>query len=190
MEASSNEERFLFFKFKNCVLEYDYEDDEEGAELEGERRRQNLLQVLHNSDYREVIMKCINSDDLFKAFIRAAASNHSDVLRAFLDLGINPNVTDRQGTTALMWASRDGHEESTRLLLDYNTNVDIQNDNGWTALMYSSCCGRNKIVELLLSHDVDILPRDHNGESAFDLFCDEEIKEMIQNHVSTSYVLK
>ena len=83
-----------------------------------------------------------------------------------------------------------GSEESFRLLSHHNSNVDIQGYNGWTALMYASANGYKNRVQLLLNHNADIHVTRNDGKTALDLAQTREIKEMIRNHVNTSYILK
>ena len=96
-------------------------------------------------------------DHLSNAFANAGGFNHLDILQVFLDHGMNVDIKNQNGATALMWSSINGRQEIVQLLLDHNSNVDLKNIHGKTAL---------------------------------DLARTQEIKEMIQNHVNTSYVLK
>ena len=156
-----------------------------------EEQCQALLQVLQNNDCRKIISKCVDGCQLSNAFVWAGYHNHFDILQTFLDQGMNVDIKNEFENTALIVASTRDHEESFRLLSHHSANVDIQGYNGWTALMYASINRDKEIVELLLDHNPDIdLKRYHDLKTAFDLASSEEIKEMIRNHVNTSYVLK
>jgi ankyrin repeat protein len=82
------------------------------------------------------------------------------------------------------------------LLNNDNDDDNVRNrkgqytNDGSTALMFSSNLGHKEVVELLLNHGVDIDLKSKHGKTALDLANGEEIKEMFQNHVNTSYVLK
>jgi ankyrin repeat protein len=56
--------------------------------------------------------------------------------------------------------------------------------------MLASQNGRKDIVQLLLNHGADIDLKDYEGDTALDWAKKKEIKEMLLNHVNTSYVLK
>ena len=157
---------------------------------ESQETRQNLSLVLRNNDRFEIIAKCVDGDKISSAFVFAGDENHVEILQAFLDHGINVDVKDQISNTALIEASAYGHEESVRLLLNHNANPDIQNKSGWTALMHACWYENNGIVQLLLDHNADIDLKNSKGKTALDLAQTEQIKEMIQNHVNTSYVLK
>ena len=148
------------------------------------------LQILQNNDCREVIAKCVDGNNLSNAFVRAGVSNHPDILEAFLDQGMNVDIKDRRGFTALIYASDNGYLESIRLLLQHNANSDVQSKLGLTALMYASRRSHKEIVQLLLDHNAEKDLKNRNGQTALELAKTQEIKEMIQNHVNTSYILK
>ena len=150
MELSTlNEEELLSEKLQKVFVEY--------CETDGnEESREALLQFLQNNDCREIISKCVDGDFVSDAFVWAGYRD-PDILQTFLDQGMNVDVKDRNGNTALMWASTGGHKQIVQLLLNHNADIDLKN---------------------------------RFAESALDLTDDEEIKEMIQNHVNTSYVLK
>ena len=177
---------FLMFKefnLENIATEYIHNPY-------NEQKQQNLLQVLRNNDYREVIANAINNSYLLIAFVRAGQRNDFNILQALLNLGMNVDVKNEYGRTALTLACMNGFEHLARLLLSYHANPNVQNNDSWTALMWASSYGFKDIVQLLLDHDADVTLRDNDGRTASDLSENKEIQEMIQNHVNTSYVLK
>ena len=183
MGLLSSKEKLLSDKLEKLAVEYIYSN----GEVE---KRQNVLQILQDNDCRELIGKCVDGDKFANASTYASYRNHVDLLQAFLEYGINVDVKDRNGFTALIYACGNGHKEIVRLLLNYNTNPDLRNKHGWTALMSASYQGHKEIVQLLLDHNADIDLKNNNGKTALDLARNQEIEEMIQNHVSTTYVLK
>jgi len=185
MESSTlNEENLLLDWLEKAVVKY-CDSPKDGQE--------NLLQVLRNNDCHGVIVKCADGNRLSNVFIFAGWQNYPDILQAFLDHGMNADVKNQNGDTALLQASVCGHSESVQILLARNANVDIQNKNGWTALMLACDYRHKEIVQLLLNYNANSDIRNNNGKTALDLARTQEIKEMIQNHVNyvnTSYVLK
>ena len=155
-----------------------------------EKNRQNLLDVFQNNDFREEISKCMEGDDVSDAFVIAGDRNHRDILQAFIDRGMNIDIKNQSGNTALIKASGMGNEKSVRLLLNQNAKADHQTNEKWTALMHASGHGYKEIVKMLLDHNVNIDLKNNEGKTAVNLAWNKEIKEMIQNHVNTSYVLK
>jgi len=182
MESSLtlNKEELLCDQLEKTALEY--------CQTLKETNRQNLLQVLQNNDCHKVVAKCVDGENISNAFVCAGYKNHLDILGAFLDRGMNVDIKNQYGDTALIQATR--NEESVRLLLNQSGNVDIQGDSGRTALMRASYYSCKEIVQLLLDHNADIDLKSNEGKTAFDFARSQEIKEMIRNHVNTSYVLK
>ena len=184
MEISSlNEEEVLRDKLETAVEEYFENPDDV-------KNRKKLLKVLENNECREVISKCVDGDSLSNAFANAGGFNHLDILQAFLDHGMNVDIKDKYGWTALMNACVCGNQELVRLLLNKNANPNAHNSDGWTPLMSTTYYGHREIVQLLLDYNADIDLKDGKGLTALDVAKTQEIKEMIQNHVNTSYVLK
>jgi len=163
--------------------------DEYSRKFWEDETQEKLLQVLQNNDCRKLVSKCVANDNLANAFVCSSRQNHIEILQSFLNKGISVDVKNRDDDTALIRASTTGHKGSVQLLLDHNANTDLQNYYGFTALMCASRYDHKEVVQLLLDHNVDTDLKTINGNTALDL-ATEEIKEMIQNHVNTSYVLK
>lgn len=70
----------------------------------------------------------------------------TELLDFLLDKGAQVNLQDKDGTSALMQASRDGKYDVAKLLLERGALTDLQDKNGTTALMFSS---QNKNLEVL-----------------------------------------
>ena len=84
-------------------------------------------------------------DDLFKA----VKANDVRELRIYLDQGMDPNSTNKEGYSALMEAAREGHVEVVELLLDRKAKVNQQNAVGETAVMLAAFKGHLGTVRLL-----------------------------------------
>ena len=61
-----------------------------------------------------------------------------------------PNVQNKAGWSAIMFASRSGHLQAVDLLLKENADPNVQNLKGWTALIFASLNGDHQVVEILL----------------------------------------
>ena len=105
MELSTlNEEELLFDKLEKAAGEY---YDENGCE----DKREALQQILQNNDFRGMIEKSVCEDSLSTyAFTYAGAWNHTDILQLFIDHGMNIDIKNQFGDTALINASLNGRE--------------------------------------------------------------------------------
>lgn len=95
----------------------------------------------------------------------AASNNHTDVVTAILNTGLDPNARTEDGTTALAAASSAGHVEVARILLDAGAKVETQNDLGFTPLMFAALSGQVEAARLLLTHGASINARNKFGST-------------------------
>jgi len=125
--ASLNEEELLSDQLEKAVVDYN-------KFLSGQEKRQNLLQVLQSNDFLKIITKSVGGNNFANSFVFASCWNHPDILQAFLNQGINIDVKDRNGWTALISASQHGHKQIVQLLLNHNADTDLKNNHGDAAL--------------------------------------------------------
>lgn len=93
-------------------------------------------------------------------FFKAVSAGDTKAVAGFLDLGLDPNTTDRDGHTVLMTAARLGHRELVELLIARKAAVVRRSPKGDTALMFASLKGHVGIAELLLEHGAQV---NHDG---------------------------
>ena len=169
---------------ENCV---DGDHLSKAFVLAGENAHTEIIQIFLDQRMN------IDVKDQFgnTALMKASSNGHEELVRLLLIKGAIPDIQSNSGGwTALIWASIQGHKETVQLLLLQNANPDLQGNDGCTALMCASEWNEIEIVQLLLNHGADINLKNKDGKNALDLAKTEEIKEMIQNHVNTSYILK
>ena len=76
-----------------------------------------------------------NDDGSTSLMICACTGQYSEIVELLISYGADINATDKNGWTALMFASQNGYVESVKILLQYNADVNIQNKDRMTALM-------------------------------------------------------
>ena len=99
------------------------------------------------------------------SLIHAIENNDIDLVRQLLDNGIDINLRDSTGNTALMWASQEGHNEIVELLLIEGADVNNIDLDGDTALMLASQEGHTDIMKLLLNSGADPNIQDFDGDT-------------------------
>jgi ankyrin repeat protein len=104
--------------------------------------------------------------DHISTFLNAADSGDTAKVAESLDEGIDVNVTDPYGQTALMVAADQGHIDTVNFLLQYRASLDLQNKLGGTALMLASFNGYLDIVTELLKAGADVNAKSQNGYTA------------------------
>lgn len=79
------------------------------------------------------------------------------ITKSFIKAGVNVNLQDKEGNTALMLVCQkgqgyDGHQEVLSLLLDAGADPNIKNKNGKTALQIAQEKNSDEFVKLLKKH--------------------------------------
>ena len=94
-------------------------------------------------DYKpDIFVKMVKKGDLY-------------VAKLFLTAGMNPNVKDNKGNTALMYAARAGDITTINFLMDAKANVNERNSGGPTALSWAVSGENIDVVRLLLDRGAD-----------------------------------
>jgi ankyrin repeat protein len=99
----------------------------------------------------------------------------SDIVKAVLDLGADPNGRDEDGWTALLRAAYGEYPTTLRLLLDRGADVNakcncpVSGYGGATALMIAARNGGLEGVKALLAKGAEVNQRDENGSTALAL---------------------
>ena len=113
--------------------------------------------------------------------IEAVKNNDINRVNSILNNGkANINAKDRDGWTALIWASCKGDLEIVKLLVESGADIDAKDNDGWTALMRASWRGYLEIVQYLVEIGADINIKNKDGKTALDLSDTEEIKEVLR----------
>jgi ankyrin repeat protein len=96
----------------------------------------------------------------------AAKSGDTAIVTKGLNRGIEINVTDEYGQTALMLAADQGHVDTAKIILQHGARLNLQNKRGGTALMFASFNGHLEIVTELLKAGADVNIKSKNGATA------------------------
>ncbi len=66
--------------------------------------------------------------------IAPQTSGHDITVKLLLDRGAQIEASNKDGLTALHWASSNGHDATVKLLLDRGAQIEASNKDGLTAL--------------------------------------------------------
>ena len=80
--------------------------------------------------------------------------------------GVDLEVRDKNGATALIIAADAGHTEVVATLLAHGAKIDARDDRGATALISAVGRGRTDVTELLLAAGADPNIQDNDGTTA------------------------
>jgi len=97
----------------------------------------------------------------------AAKRGGIEKVREILEAGVDPNIQNNRGYTALIWASEYGNTDIVKLLLDSGADPNIQRNNGHTPLSIAAEEGYTDIVRELLKAGADPNIKDYfDGRTA------------------------
>ena len=97
-----------------------------------------------------------NSSEVAAIVAAAMRKGNNEVLVALLEAEANPNVTRKDGATALLIAASNGDVEAVKVLLARGANPNHALPNGQTVLMSSVVNGQSKVLDLLVDAGADI----------------------------------
>lgn len=98
-------------------------------------------------------------------FRTVAGEGNIEAVNLFLESGMDPDVADDYGFTALMKATQEGEVECAGALIDAGANVNAKMNDGMTVLMLASREEHGEIVRLLLENDANPSRQDSYGNS-------------------------
>jgi len=110
-----------------------------------------------------------------------------EISRMLIDSGVDVNVKDKNGNTALIWNIVSGGIDIIRLLIDSGAEVNMQDKVGRTPLMWAVREKEYDIVKLLIDSGADFNIRDHAGETVLTLAKDDDIIDLLKKAGAKSY---
>ncbi len=82
-------------------------------------------------------------------FLDNAKQGNDKIVRLFLQAGIDVNIKNNDGQTALMYAAYNGHKSTVELLLKSGANINVVDKFGDSALSWAAAEGHQDIVKLI-----------------------------------------
>lgn len=120
------------------------------------------------------------SADAGSAVIAAATSGDAATLGKLLRQGANPDAIDRDGISALEWASAKGHLAAVEALLHAHAAVDgAHNPSKYTPLMRAARFGFREIVAALITAGANVNARATTGQTALDFAIIEKYASIV-----------
>ncbi len=110
------------------------------------KKQIKLIEALLETDY--------DLNKVHKDYIKQAV-RHPEILKVFLDYGLNPNFTfqdEREENSLLFKAIGANQVDSIKLLLANRANINIRNAHGKSPLDYAISLKKEQIIKLLKEH--------------------------------------
>ena len=113
--------------------------------------------------------------------IKWVKAGDADKVRQVLSSGGNPNQTDENNQTALMWAAELGHADIVNVLLDDEADPNKTDKDGRTALMLAAESEHADIAKVLLDYGAHANATSKGGETALDKAGKAEVVKALLN---------
>ena len=84
------------------------------------------------------------------AFLEAASSGHTEIVRLMLDRGADIELANEWGRTALTFSAQNDRLDTTALLIERGANVMATDEKGFAPLIWAAMSGSPEMVALLL----------------------------------------
>ncbi|KAF3314537.1 hypothetical protein TWF173_004620 [Orbilia oligospora] len=79
--------------------------------------------------------------------------------------GVDLELADNIGRTALLFAAKEGYEDIVRVLIDSGANPEAKNSSGEAAISLAVGNGHESIVQMLIGIGVNLEVKDHRGQT-------------------------
>ncbi|KAM6445846.1 protein phosphatase 1 regulatory subunit 16A [Rhynochetos jubatus] len=112
--------------------------------------------------------------------LEAAARHDAEEVRHFLRDGVDPDLCNEDGLTALHQCCIDDAGAVVTALLDAGADVDARDAELWTPLHAAATCGHLGLVQLLIRRGADLLAVNSDGNMPYDLCEDEATLDCIE----------
>lgn len=172
-----------------------YKAIQEEYKNQAENYDHDTLPTIKNSFYMADEFESKQVIDYLKQdmLMYSAQNNDTELMKFSLKNGADVNLQDKDGDTALIWASIRGNldvfrtlienkadvnakdksdrtvliwassNDVVKTLIDNGADVNAKDKSGWTALMRASLNGHNDVVKTLIEHGADINAKNENG---------------------------
>jgi ankyrin repeat protein len=98
-----------------------------------------------------------------ETFLKSAEDGDTDLVKLFLDAGMDPNITDEENQTPLMRAATTGTPRLVKILIARGADVNARDWNNATALALAAWVGNSESILILLDAGADINAIENHG---------------------------
>lgn len=104
---------------------------------------------------------------------------NQEIVELILKSGANVNAKNKDGFSALKYATSYNHEDTVKLLLSYDANANIADRDGRTPLMIAAQKGNKEMVLSFLNSGAEINAADKSGVTALTEAAQKRLKRWL-----------
>ncbi|KAL7053716.1 hypothetical protein AAHC03_026874 [Spirometra sp. Aus1] len=113
-------------------------------------------------------------------FFAACSLADTNEIKQLLSKGVDINVVNVDGLTALHQACIVNNYDVARFLLEHGADVNIQDNEGWTPLHACASCPYPELTKLLLDHGADVGIASFDMELPIDVAQDKDTQTILR----------
>ena len=118
--------------------------------------------------------------DLAAKLFDLARSGSTDDLKAYMDAGVPPNLTNHAGDTLLMLASYHDHPSTVSMLLSKQADPNVLNGRGQAPVAGAVFKGHKEVVEILARAGADVSAGQPNALDTARMFRRQDLLEILR----------
>ncbi|KAG9296817.1 hypothetical protein G9A89_002214 [Geosiphon pyriformis] len=162
-------------------------DDSEESETDEEQEKEEAKNATSNrNNFHGVSVSKLSYEEdsedekanIIDIFFHAKQGNLSRLLQLIDSGSVDINSRNREGLTALHWASDGGHLEAVKLLIEKGANVNALTSEKETPLHYACLAEQIEVARLLYRSGADHAIIDEEGLTAFE-HCGEIFRDLV-----------
>nr|XP_060631998.1 protein phosphatase 1 regulatory subunit 16A [Anolis sagrei ordinatus] len=150
-----------------------FEKDIHSKKAKGEKRKKTTSSSSTGKARRVVFPENVR-------LLEAACRNDVHEVRQLLQSGVDPNLFNEDGLTALHQCCIDDYEDIVLLLLEAGADVNACDSELWTPLHAAATCGHLHLVQLLIRRGANLLAVNSDGNMPYDLCEDDATLDYIE----------
>ena len=127
----------------------------------------NAFNIVNEDGYSPLILACYKGNNemtkfliengcdvnfksgMGSALMAATVKGNIEIAKLLLDNKANPDITDSNGMTALLYAVNFKNYELAKLLVKFKSNIEAKDNRGYNALDYAILANDDKLIEIL-----------------------------------------
>lgn len=117
-------------------------------------------------------------------FLDAAAQNDEELVEKLIAEGMDCNVSNADGLTALHQCCIENNLKLASTLVLKGADINARDNDWWTPLHAAAACGHWRVVNFLLSNNANILAVNADGDLPIDIAEGDKVTNILQEELN------
>lgn len=117
-------------------------------------------------------------------FLDAAGQCDDELVQKMLDEGMDPNITNADGLTALHQCAIENSLKVASVLVSNGARTNVKDNDWWTPLHAAAACGHWRVVNYLIANGADLTAVNSDGDLPIDIAEGEKVAEILETEMT------